>query len=45
MFADVYVQATVDGSAPFTEVMLQFNKWLEDHELGSKYRFALATDW
>lgn len=29
----------------FTQVMRLFEDWLEAHELGSKYKFALATDW
>lgn len=37
-------QAKVDRSATFVEVLQLFDKWLEDHELGSKYKFALATD-
>lgn len=37
-------QAEVDKSATFTEVMQLFSDWLEEHELGSKYKFALATD-
>lgn len=38
-------QAKVDKGVHFVEVMRLFDEWLEAQELGSKYRFALATDW
>ncbi len=40
-----YFQAEVDKSITFTEVMQLFEDWLETHQLGSQYKFALATDW
>ena len=41
----LHFQAEVDKSITFIEVMRLFEEWLETHQLGSKYKFALATDW
>lgn len=38
-------QGVVDKSDTFVEVMQHFEEWLKTHKLGSKYKFALATDW
>ena len=35
----------MDGSSDFAKVMELFDEWLEAHDLKSKFRFAVATDW
>ncbi|KAK2705983.1 3'-5' exoribonuclease 1-like [Artemia franciscana] len=37
-------QETIDASPSFIEVLDMFKRWLEKHQLGTKYSFSLVTD-
>ena len=37
-------QETVNKALYFAEVFERFQQWLQKHELGSKYKFAVITD-
>lgn len=37
-------QNQVDTAAPFTQVLANFNRWLEERDLGSTHKFAVVTD-
>nr|XP_006820700.1 PREDICTED: 3'-5' exoribonuclease 1-like [Saccoglossus kowalevskii] len=37
-------QAQVDGAPLFSDVLDQFENWLEENKLGSEYSFAIVTD-
>ena len=34
----------VDNADPFPVVLSEFEQWLADHELGTKYKFGVVTD-
>ena len=45
---DIYLfftgKETVDNADLFPEVLCRFEQWLDDHELGTKYKFGVVTD-
>ena len=41
----ILTQTQVDSAPTFSEVFRNFSLWMEEKELGTKFKFAVLTDW